>query len=115
MLKRFAPLVPLALVTLLFGCASQGPVSQPQDQNSIAAHSASLIKPSASSVFGEEPLATEEDLEAFSSNSKPYELPVLADALMDAGCTSQRLLEHFQIPQGHFLGCWALDAVLGRE
>ncbi|ANY85854.1 MULTISPECIES: C40 family peptidase [Pseudomonas] len=85
MLKRFAPLVPLALVTLLFGCASQGPVSQPQDQNSITAHSASLIKPSASSVFGEEPLATEEDLEAFSSNSKPYELPVLADSILERG------------------------------
>ncbi|PMZ29985.1 peptidase P60, partial [Pseudomonas sp. GW247-3R2A] len=26
MLKRFAPLVPLALVTLLFGCAAHSPV-----------------------------------------------------------------------------------------
>lgn len=84
MLKHFAPLVPLALVTLLFGCAAHSPVSQPQDHPQVAAHSADLIKPSASSVFGEEPMATDEDLEAFSS-SKPYQLPVLADSILERG------------------------------
>ncbi|WP_248919042.1 C40 family peptidase [Pseudomonas entomophila] len=84
MLKRFAPLVPLALVTLLFGCASQGPVSQQQDQHHITAQSISS-KASASSVFGEEELATEEDMGAFSSNGKPYQLPVLADSILERG------------------------------
>ncbi|EKT4484964.1 C40 family peptidase [Pseudomonas putida] len=90
MLKRFAPLVPLALVTLLIGCAAQGPAShsalQPQDHNPIAAQSAIKAKASPSSVFGEpEELATEDDLEAFSSNSKPYQLPVLADSILERG------------------------------
>ncbi|MFF7066404.1 NlpC/P60 family protein [Pseudomonas sp. NPDC008258] len=88
MLKRFAPLVPLALVTLLFGCAAQGPASQsqPQDHTPIAAQSAIKAKASSSSVFGEpEELATEDDLEAFSSNSKPYQLPVLADSILERG------------------------------
>ena len=86
MLKRFAPLVPLALVTLLFGCAAQGPVSQPQDHTPIDAQSAFKAKASPSSVFGEpEELATEDDLEAFSSSSKPYQLPVLADSILERG------------------------------
>ncbi|MBF8648736.1 MULTISPECIES: C40 family peptidase [Pseudomonas] len=89
MLKRFAPLVPLALVTLLFGCAAQGPASHPeaqsQDQTPIAAQSAFKAKASSSSVFGEpEELATEDDLEAFSS-SKPYQLPALADSILERG------------------------------
>lgn len=89
MLKRFAPLVPLALVTLLFGCAAQGPAShseqQPQDHNPIAAQSAFKAKASSSSVFGEpEELATEDDTEAFSS-SKPYQLPALADSVLERG------------------------------
>ncbi|BBU43784.1 peptidase P60 [Pseudomonas putida] len=86
MLKRFAPLVPLALVTLLFGCAAQGPVSQPQDHTPVATQSVIKAKASSSSVFGEpEELATEDDLEAFSSNSKPYQLPVLADSILERG------------------------------
>lgn len=85
MLKRFAPLVPLALVTLLFGCAAQGPISQPQDHPSVTAQVAVKAKASHSSVFDEEDLATDEDLQAFSSNSKPYQLPVLADSILERG------------------------------
>lgn len=86
MLKRFAPLVPLALVTLLIGCAAQGPVSQPQDHTPLASQSAPEAKASVSSVFGEQQeLATEDDLQAFSSNSKPYQLPVLADSILERG------------------------------
>lgn len=84
MLKRFAPLVPLALVTLLFGCAAQGPVSQPQDHTPVASQPVNKVKASPSSVFGEEEQATEDDLEAFSS-SKPYQLPVLADSILERG------------------------------
>ncbi|EKT4530609.1 C40 family peptidase [Pseudomonas putida] len=85
MLKRFAPLVPLALVTLLFGCAAQSPVSQPQDHTPVTAQSAIKAKASPSAVFGEpEELATEDDLASF-SGSKPYQLPVLADSILERG------------------------------
>jgi hypothetical protein len=40
-------------------------------------------------------------------------LPVLADALEEAGCADAGLLDHFRGPGPHVLGCWALDAVLG--
>ncbi|WP_194789448.1 C40 family peptidase [Pseudomonas sp. UFMG81] len=83
MLKRFAPLVPLALVTLLFGCASQGPTTPSQDHYLAAEHSVKA-KASASSVFTEEELASDDDLNTFSS-SKPYQLPVLADSILERG------------------------------
>src|SRR5262249_7533339 len=42
-------------------------------------------------------------------------LPILADALEDAGCTDDTLLSHLRQPECHYLGCWALDLLLGRR
>ncbi|MFO0842381.1 MAG: hypothetical protein U0797_08305 [Gemmataceae bacterium] len=42
------------------------------------------------------------------------ELPVLADALEDAGCDDAQLLGHLHSATGHLRGCWALDAVLDK-
>jgi hypothetical protein len=36
-------------------------------------------------------------------------LPLLADALEDAGCADAGLLEHLRGPGPHVRGCWALD------
>jgi hypothetical protein len=41
-------------------------------------------------------------------------LPVLADALEEAGCTDQNILEHCRAPGPHVLGCWVVDSLLGR-
>jgi hypothetical protein len=43
------------------------------------------------------------------------DLPVLADALEDAGCDNADLLGHCRQPGEHARGCWALDIVLGRS
>ncbi len=43
------------------------------------------------------------------------DMPILADALEDAGCTNLDLLDHCRQPGEHLRGCWALDALLGRE
>jgi hypothetical protein len=43
------------------------------------------------------------------------DLLILADALENAGCTSQELLAHLRGPGPHVLGCWALDLVLKKE
>jgi hypothetical protein len=40
-------------------------------------------------------------------------LPILADALQDAGCDDDRLLEHLRSGAAHHHGCWALEAVRG--
>ena len=42
------------------------------------------------------------------------DLPVLADALEEAGCTNAELLGHLRGPGPHVRGCWALDVLLGR-
>ncbi len=41
-------------------------------------------------------------------------LPILADALMDAGCDSETLLEHCQESLEHVKGCWAIELLLGK-
>ena len=42
-------------------------------------------------------------------------LPVLADALEDAGCTDADVLEHCRKPGVHALGCWVVDRILNKE
>jgi hypothetical protein len=42
-------------------------------------------------------------------------LPLLADALEDAGCTDAELLGHIRGPGPHFRGCWALDLLLEKS
>ena len=39
-------------------------------------------------------------------------LPILADALEEAGCTDGGLLSHCRLPMTHSPGCWALKVVL---
>ena len=41
-------------------------------------------------------------------------MPVLADALEDAGCTSPDLLAHCRKAGPHARGCWVVDLVFGR-
>ncbi|KAF0865333.1 C40 family peptidase [Pseudomonas sp. LD120] len=79
MLSRFAPLVPLALVTLLFGCASHAPVSEQQPARQVQVS----VKNQSPAVYQEE-LATEKELAEF-SDSKPYQMPVLADSILERG------------------------------
>jgi hypothetical protein len=42
------------------------------------------------------------------------DLPVLADALEEAGCSDAELLGHLQGPGPHARGCFVLDRLLGR-
>jgi hypothetical protein len=42
-----------------------------------------------------------------------HQLPVLADALEDAGCADESLLAHGRSPEPHARGCWVLDLLLG--
>jgi hypothetical protein len=43
------------------------------------------------------------------------DLPILADALEDAGCDNAELLNHCRHPGAHVRGCWALDCLLGKS
>jgi cell wall-associated NlpC family hydrolase len=85
---RFAPLVPLALVTLLFGCSANLPVSQ-QEPAPHKAHyqtSNNVQSPAARADVADlqDELATQDELARFADN-KPYQLPVLADSILERG------------------------------
>jgi hypothetical protein len=41
-------------------------------------------------------------------------LPILADALEEAGCAEEALLSHLRGPGPHVRGCWAVDLLLGK-
>ncbi len=42
-------------------------------------------------------------------------MPILGDALQDAGCDSADVLDHCRGEGPHVRGCWVVDLVLGKE
>jgi hypothetical protein len=42
-------------------------------------------------------------------------LPILADALEDAGCDNADILDHCRQPGEHVRGCWVVDLVLAKK
>ena len=42
-------------------------------------------------------------------------LPILGDALLDAGCDDEELIGHCRSAGPHVRGCWALDLILGKS
>ncbi len=42
-------------------------------------------------------------------------LPLLADALEDAGCDTQEILDHCRSNGEHVRGCWVVDLLLGKS
>jgi hypothetical protein len=42
-------------------------------------------------------------------------MPILADALMDAGCDKEVIIKHCQGPGPHVRGCFLVDLILGKS
>lgn len=42
-------------------------------------------------------------------------MPILADALQDAGCDTPAVLDHCRSLVPHARGCWVVDLILGKE
>ena len=42
-------------------------------------------------------------------------MPILADALMDAGCDNDEILQHCRGPGPHVRGCWVGDECLSKS
>jgi hypothetical protein len=42
-------------------------------------------------------------------------MPILADALMDAGCADEQILDHCRGDGPHVRGCWVVDSVLNKK
>jgi hypothetical protein len=43
------------------------------------------------------------------------DMPILADALEEAGCANADILVHLRGPGPHVRGCWVVDLLLGKE
>lgn len=43
------------------------------------------------------------------------DMPILADALDEAGCTDADILNHCRLPGEHVRGCWVVDSILGKS
>jgi hypothetical protein len=41
-------------------------------------------------------------------------LPILADALEEAGCTDAKMLDHCRLPGKHYYGCWVIEDILRK-
>jgi hypothetical protein len=54
-------------------------------------------------------------VKAIDEERRPEGLPVLADALEEAGCDNADLLAHCREPGEHVRGCWVIDLLLGRQ
>lgn len=42
-------------------------------------------------------------------------MPILADALEEAGCPDTEILSHLRSPGPHVRGCWAVDLLTGKQ
>ncbi len=42
-------------------------------------------------------------------------VPILADALEEAGCDGEAILSHCREPGVHVRGCWVVDLVLSKD
>jgi hypothetical protein len=42
-------------------------------------------------------------------------MPILADALQDAGCDNENILNHCRAPGPHTRGCWVCDLLLNKS
>jgi hypothetical protein len=44
-----------------------------------------------------------------------FAMPILADALQEAGCDNTEILDHCRCSGPHVRGCWVVDLVLGKQ
>ena len=59
--------------------------------------------------------STVADLSRFIYEERAFDkMPILADALTDAGCDSEEMLNHCRADGPHVRGCWVVDLLLGK-
>jgi hypothetical protein len=99
-------------------CVGYGPGSPPHTGSILATAVREVIAYPFCPV-GVEPSWLTSDVLALASEM--YEsgdfspMPILADALQDAGCDNADILDHCRGPGQHVRGCWVVDLVLGKE
>jgi hypothetical protein len=54
-------------------------------------------------------------VEAITQEGRFEDVPILGDALEDAGCTNQEILDHCRSGKEHWRGCWVVDMLRGKH
>jgi hypothetical protein len=75
------------------------PFRQVRIEPSCLTWQGSLVREMAQTIYGER---------------RFEDLPILADALEDAGCDNADILDHCRRPGEHARGCWVVDLLLGK-
>lgn len=136
MVKGHEELFALGLLHLAFGQAyracpmaqPEGPTAPPTDPEWRSVYSTALKKQSATArdIFNNpfRPVvfdsrwrtSTVLALAEMSYADRAFDrLPILADALQDAGCEHPDVLTHCRGPGPHARGCWVIDGILGKS
>jgi hypothetical protein len=56
------------------------------------------------------------DLATAIYNERAFDrMPILADALMNAGCDNDEIIAHCRDAGPHLRGCWVVDLLLGKR
>ncbi|MFL5340226.1 MAG: hypothetical protein ACJ8F7_08735, partial [Gemmataceae bacterium] len=95
--------IPAALLRCIFGNAFR---PSPPLSPAVLAWSDGTVRRLAEAIY------EERQLPAGTLNAG--HLAILADALLDAGCDDEALIQHCREPGPHVRGCWAVDLILGR-
>lgn len=53
--------------------------------------------------------------ESIYENNGFHLIGILGDALMDAGCDDEQIMQHCYNGMEHVKGCWVVDLILGKE
>jgi hypothetical protein len=92
-----------------------------EGQEREAAAQASLIRDLAGNPFGLGTASFGSSNSAYCLASSIYadrafdRLPILADALEEAGCTEPEILNHCRQSGEHWRGCWVIDLILAKS
>ena len=57
----------------------------------------------------------DEERQMPSGTFDPARMNILADALLDAGCDNEDIIQHCRSTKDHVRGCWVVDLILRKE
>jgi hypothetical protein len=56
-----------------------------------------------------------EERQMLAGTFDPARMNILADALLDAGCDNEDIIQHCRSDKPHVRGCWAVDLILEKH
>ena len=73
------------------------------------------VSPCSLSDIDPDPDDTDKPGQALYDERRWGDMPILGDALLDAGCDVEEAVAHCRVGGEHVRGCWVIDLCLGKE